>query len=110
MQSFRAEDCERAARRGFEFLYRFALRPRHLAEWGSDFLNSFDFISQSAADVALRRWARRSGNELARRWRRLHTSVPKDADAETIYDLLYGDLYAGRLGERDPAFKKRLRE
>lgn len=109
MRGYRAEECERAARRGFEFLYRFALRPRNFAEWGSDFLNSFEFIAQSAASAPLRRWGRAAGGELARRWRRLYTSVPADADAETLYHLAYGDLYAARLGARDAAFGKRLR-
>ena len=109
MQSFRPEECERAARRGFEFLHRFALRPRNFAAWGSDFLNSFDFIARSAASAPLRRWARAAGGELARRWRRLHTSIPSAADAETVYDLAYGDLYAARLGARDASFGKRLR-
>jgi hypothetical protein len=109
MRNFRAEECERAALRGFEFVHRFARRPRHFATWGSDFLNLFDFVARSPASPKLRRLGREAGRELARRWRRLHRSVRPDADAESVYDLLYGDLYARRLGEPDPALRGQLR-
>ena len=96
--------------RGAEFLLRFARRPRHFAEWGSDFLNYFYVVADTAADAALRRWARAEGSELARRWRRLNPSVAADADAEAVYDLAYGSHYADLLGVGDRALKRRLRE
>ena len=106
----RAEECGRAARRGAEFLLRFARRPRHFKEWGSDFLNYFYVVANTAADAGLRRWAREEGAGLARRWRELNPSVAEDADAEAVYDLAYGSLYADLLGVRDRAMKARLRE
>jgi len=107
-QGYRPEECGRAAWRGAEFLLRFARRPRHFAEWGSDFLNYFYVVSNTAADARLRRWARAEGAGLARRWRRLHPSVPADADAEAVYDLAYGSHYADLLGARDRALKSAL--
>jgi hypothetical protein len=102
-------ECARAARRGAEFILRFARRPRHFKEWGSDFLNYFYVVANTAADASLRRWARAEGVELARRWRALHPSVASDANADAIYDLIYGSLYADRLGARDLKMKARLR-
>jgi hypothetical protein len=67
----RKEECARAARRGFEFLLRFAREPRHFEEWGSDFLNYFYVVADTAADPALRRRGRMEGAKLARRWRGL---------------------------------------
>ena len=102
-------ECARAARRGAEFILRFARRPRHFDEWGSDFLNYFYVVANTAADAGLRRWARAEGSELARRWRALNPSVASDAEADVVYDLLYGSLYADLLGARDPRMKARLK-
>ncbi|HEX8499245.1 MAG TPA: hypothetical protein VF659_01545 [Pyrinomonadaceae bacterium] len=107
---YRPEECARAARRGAEFLLRFARKAGHFSEWGSDFLNYFYGVADAAADARLRRWAREAGAGLARRWRDLHPSVPADADAETLYDLTYGSLYSDLLGARDRAMKRALRE
>ena len=106
----RPEECGRAVRRGAEFLLRFARRPRHFKEWGSDFLNFFYVVGDAAADAGLRRWARAEGSELARWWRRLNPTVPEDADAEVVYDLAYGSRHADLLGARDPGLKARLRK
>ncbi|MBV9926339.1 MAG: hypothetical protein JOZ96_15070 [Acidobacteria bacterium] len=108
-QAYRSEECTRAARRGAEFVRRFARRPRHFADHGSDFLNYFYGIANSAADTSLRRWGREVGSEMARRWRELHPAVPTDADAEVVYDLVYGSLHADLFGFRDPRLKKELR-
>jgi hypothetical protein len=37
----RPEECERAVWRGVRLLPRFARRPSHFGDWGSDFLNYF---------------------------------------------------------------------
>ena len=108
-RGYRPEECGRAVRRGLAFLRRFARRPRHFREWGSDFLNYFYVVADTAADAHLRRRARAEGLELARRWRRLNPTIPDAADAETVYDLVYGSLYADLLGARRPGFKARLK-
>lgn len=109
-QGYRPDECARGVRRGAEFLLRFARARRHFAEWGSDFLNCFYVVADTAADASLRRWARAEGSELARRWRALNPSVAADADADAVYDLAYGSHYADLLGVRDRALKARLRE
>ncbi|HEX6183376.1 MAG TPA: hypothetical protein VFZ44_05645 [Pyrinomonadaceae bacterium] len=106
---YRPEECARAARRGAEFILRFARRPRHFKEWGSDFLNYFYVVANTAADASLRRWARAEGAELARRWRALNPSIEEDADADVVYDLVYGSLYADLLGARDAKLKALLK-
>ena len=108
-RSYRHEECKRAARRGFEFLLRFAREPRHFKEWGSDFLNYFYVVVDTAADADLRRRARTVGEQFARRWRRHHPSIPKRPDAESIFELAYGGLYADRPGVRDPKLKAQLK-
>ncbi len=102
-------ECARAARRAAEFLLRFARRPRHFREWGSDFLNYFYVVADTAADAPFRRWARAEGAELARRWRQINPAIPAEADAETLYDLAYGSHYADLLGARDRMMRARLR-
>ncbi|HEX7958146.1 MAG TPA: hypothetical protein VF508_14455, partial [Pyrinomonadaceae bacterium] len=105
----RPEECGRAVRRGVRFLLRFARRPEHFRAWGSDFLNYFYVVADTAADAALRRWARAEGLALARRWRSRNPAVAADADADAVYDLGYGSLYADLLGARDPALKAQLK-
>jgi hypothetical protein len=109
MRRFTNADRARAIRRGVDFLYLFASDPKNFEEWGSDLLGFFYLVATKPADDELRRAARRMGRELARRWRLANHTIPSDADAETINDLIYGSDAADRLGVRDAAFKKRLR-
>lgn len=99
----------RAVRRGLDFLYNFACEPYNFAECGSDLLNFFYLVATRAADVELRRAARRMGSERARHWRLDNPSIPENADAHALFNLLYGSDSADRLGFRDAALKNRLR-
>jgi len=99
----------RSARRGLDFLYRFACDPAHFAECGSDFVNFFHFVATRAADAEMRRVARRMGRERARRWRLDNPSVPAAADADDLFYFVFGADSADRLGLRDAAFKNQLR-
>ncbi|MFL6284067.1 MAG: hypothetical protein ACJ74Q_13075 [Pyrinomonadaceae bacterium] len=108
-RSHRPEECARAVRRGFEFLLRFARVPQHFEAWGSDFLNFFYVVADTAADAALRRRGRAEGVKLARRWRRRYHSIPEEPEAEDIYELIYGGLYAYRECARERGLKARLR-
>ena len=108
-QSHRHEECARAVRRGFEFLLRFAREPRHFEAWGSDFLNYFYVVADTAADADMRRRGREEGARLARRWCRSHPTIPEEPDAEDIYELIYGGLYAYRVCPRERGLKARLR-
>jgi hypothetical protein len=96
-------------RRGLEFVYGVARQPSHFAEHGSDLLNCFYFIASTSKDKALRRAAREMGRERAHVWRRDYAALPRDADAETVADFVFGSYAADRLGVRDPALKDQIR-
>jgi len=108
-RGYRTEECARAARRGFEFLLRFAREREHFEAWGSDFLNYFYVVADTAAFPDMRRRGREEGAKLARRWCRRNPSIPEEPDAEGIYELIYGGLYADRVCARDRRPKAKLR-
>jgi hypothetical protein len=89
---------DRAIRKGLEFIYQVACEPQNIADYGSDLLNCFYFISATSSDAWLRRTARRMGRERAQAWRRAFPSVPRKADADSIADLMHGAYAATRFG------------
>ena len=99
----------RAMQRGLRFIYATAVKPKHFAEYGDDYLWCFYTISNTAADPALKRVARTMGEERARAWRRLHPRVPADADANDISSLVFGSQAADQLGLRDGRMEDALR-
>ena len=108
MSMFKPVEREQAIRRGLEFIYRLACDPAHFAEYGSDLLNCFFFISTTSADTTLRRAARRMGRERARQWRLDYPRLPKTADADMILDFLHGSYAAHRLGLPDRVLKEEI--
>jgi hypothetical protein len=98
----------RAIRRGLDFIYDVARRPRHFAEYGSDLLSCFYFISHTSEEAWLRRSAREMGRERAHRWREINARIP--AGADSVIDLVHGTLSATGLGVPDKAFDQKLRE
>jgi hypothetical protein len=86
---------DRAIHKGLDFIYRLASDPQNIADYGSDLLNCFYFISATSSDAWLRRTARRMGRERARAWRRAYRALPRKADADTIADLMHG-AYAAK--------------
>src|SRR5437588_9770504 len=99
-----------AIQRGMEFIYRVAKRREHFAEYGSDLLGCFHYISLTSKDASLRRMTREMGRERARRWRRDNPRLPRDADADTIIDLIHGTLAATGLGVPDGVFDRQIRK
>ncbi|HXL67597.1 MAG TPA: hypothetical protein VN930_02400 [Xanthobacteraceae bacterium] len=99
----------RAMQRGLRFIYATAVKPKHFAEYGDDYLWCFYTISNTAADPALKRTARTMGEERARAWRRLHPRVPAGADANDISSLVFGSQAADQLGLRDGRMEDALR-
>src|SRR5436309_3048940 len=99
-----------AIRRGMEFIYRVAKRREHFAEYGSDLLGCFHYISLTSKDASLRRMTREMGSERARRWRRDNPRLPRDADADTIIDLIHGTLAATGLGVPGEALDQQLKK
>ncbi len=106
---FTTLDRARALRRGLRFIYRTSIDRRNFADYGSDYLWCFYSLSVAVQDEGLSRLARRMGVERARHWRRLHRSVPPDADAGTIADLAFGSDAADSLDVRDERLKEQIR-
>lgn len=99
----------RAVRRGLQFIYRTALVDKNFKEYGSDYLWCFYTLSVALKDPEMRRMARRMGLERARRWRRLHPTLPAGADAGIIADYAFGSDAADSLGLRDEKLKAEIR-
>lgn len=102
-------DRERALHRGLQFIYRTSLKARNFADYGSDYLWCFYTLSTVVEDERLRRMARQMGVERALHWRRLHRSLPPDADAGIIADFAFGSDAADGLGVRDERLKEQIR-
>lgn len=108
--SYSFDDRGAAIDHGLAFIYRIASDPVAFAEWGHDLLWCFYTIAATSRDWKLRESARRMGHERALVWRRIHSDVPANADADEFYDLVAGNDAAERLGVRDPAFRRQLLE
>jgi len=105
-----SDDVRRQAiRRGMDFIYRLARKRKNFAEYGSDLLSCFHFISLTSKDADLRRLAREMGRERAIRWRKNYPTLPPDADADTLIDLLYGTLAASGLGVPGEGLDRQIR-
>lgn len=98
-----------AIKRGLAFIYSTACIPEHFQSYGTDYLCCFYCISATSSDTDLRQMARTLGRELARRWRRDYSEIPRTADADDIAALVFGNDAADRLGVRDKLFKEQLR-
>lgn len=100
----------RAIERGLEFVFRTACDSENFAMYGYDYLCCFHCVASRSKDLNLRRIARKMGRERALQWRREHTKVPADADADAIAYLVLGSDSADRLGVRDSGLKEQIRE
>jgi hypothetical protein len=102
-------DRDRAVQRGFTFLYYFACNPGNFREYGSDLLSAFYNIAETSQNLKLSRTAWSRGHELAVEWRRIHPTVPADANANDVSDLVFGHDPAARLGAPDARMGMQLR-
>jgi hypothetical protein len=100
---------DEAITRGLEFIYRTARDPDNFSVYGFDYTFCLHWIAATSRDAALRRAARTMAVECARRWRVANPTVPPDADAETVAQMVFGGLSADRLGLRDAAFRREVR-
>lgn len=99
-----------AIKRGLAFIYQTACDPEYFYVHGSDYLCCFYCISATSSNPELRQMARVMGRERARHWRQQYSTVPHNAGADDVVDLLFGSDAACRLGVRDAAFKAQLRK
>lgn len=102
-------DRQRALSRAMRFIYRTSLNPKNFDEYGSDYLWCFYTLSRAVRDDTLRRMGHRMGVERALHWRRLHRSLPRDADAATIADFAFGSDAADGLDVHDERLKAQIR-
>ncbi len=102
-------DRDRAVHRGLAYIYRSASDPKNFSDWGHDLLWCFYTISATAKDPQLRQDAKRMGHERAEEWRRIHPTVPPEADADDVATLVFGSDAAERLGVPDARMKQALR-
>jgi hypothetical protein len=107
---FKASLRKGAVDRGIDFIYNVARDSETFAECGSNLLLFFYFTASTSADPDLKKKARRMAGECFRRWRRTHSSIPKDADASLVTDFVLGFCAAKRLGVSSDGLKKRLRK
>ena len=102
-------DRARAVARGLSYIYRTSLNRRNFAEYGGDYLWCFYTLAVAAHDEQLRQTARRMGVERALVWRRLHRTLPPNADAATITDYVFASDAADELDVRDDRLKEDIR-
>ena len=110
MASISSPQRNEAIHRGMEFIYRSACNSENFELYGHDYLCCFHCIASTSKDVKLRKLARKMGRERALQWRLDHPRIPVDADADDIAYFVLGADAADRLGVRDDAFKKQLRD
>src|SRR4051812_27259405 len=99
----------RAIQRGLAFIYKLTRVPRNFSEYGTDFLWCFYSLGSTAKDPWLRDNALKMGRERALVWRRQNRTVPPDAGADDIADLVFGYQSADALGFADANMLPRLR-
>jgi hypothetical protein len=105
---YTAGQRQRAIERGLNYIYATTKVPKHFADYGPDFLWCFFSLADSATDPWLKRNAMRMGRERARVWRRANPTVPPDADADDVADLVFGCHSADGLGITDPKMRAPL--
>ena len=99
-----------AIRRGIAFIYHSACYPENFQLYGHDYLCCFYCIAATSRDRDLRRTTRMLGQERARQWRKEHSSVSRNANANDITNLILGSDAADGLGVLDKVLKEQLRK
>lgn len=110
MSSYKAANREEAIRRGMDFIYGIALKPRHFAQCSDDLLYFFYHVALTARDRKLRKMARDMGKESFSRWRNKYHTFPRKSDPDTIIDYFHADSTAEQFGLRNNDLKRQLRE
>jgi hypothetical protein len=97
-----------AMMRALAYIDRSARVPGNFSEHGSDYVYCFYSIAATARDPELQAAARRSGIKSAARWAQAYETIPENADADEIADLVFGWLAASKLGQNDARIKPEL--
>lgn len=110
MRKSKALARDRAIRRGLEFIYRTACVEANFEDWGHDYLGCFHCVASTSKDAELSIRARELGQERARYWRLQNASVPRDANATMIVNLIFGAVAANYFGVHDKALTSKIRK
>jgi hypothetical protein len=86
-----------AVRRGFDFLCSAICEESAFQENGFDYLFTL-MVLLNSRDVRIRKGSREVGQYLSRKWVAQHPTVPSDADADTITELVFGSLSSHAFG------------
>lgn len=103
------EKCEKAIKRGLDFIYRRGSKPDAFDSYGSFLICCFALVGATSSDPNLRQLARSRAQKLARRWHRVHPLVPTEAGTELILDFVLVRYALSRLGVRDLPLKAQIR-
>jgi hypothetical protein len=107
---YTAAQRQRAIQRGLDYIYKVTRVKQNFDDYGADFLWCFHSLSATAKDPWLRDNALRMGRERARVWRRENPTVPAEADADDISDLVFGCHSADGLGITDAKMRPLLQQ
>jgi len=99
-----------AIERGLRFIYQTAKDPGNFAEHGEDYLWCLYSIGSTSRDPALSKTALEMGRERAAVWMRDYSTLPPNAGADEIANLVYGAYAAEQLGFPDPKLKEQIRQ
>jgi hypothetical protein len=110
MPTFKTAERKLAIRRGMDFIYSIARKPRQFAKCSDDLLYFFYHVGLTARDRGLRKMARDMGRESFSRWQNHYQSLPRKADPDTIIDYFHADSTAEQFGVRNKNLKRELRE
>ena len=103
-------DRTRALSRGLRYIYRIALNRRSFAQDAADYLWCFYTLSAAVQDENLKLMAHSMGVKRALDWRRLHRSLPRHADPDTIIEYAFASDAADSLGVPDESLKEQIRQ
>lgn len=89
-----------AVRRSFDFLCPAICDPQAFEAYGFDYLFSL-LISLNSRDAVIRQRAQEVGHTLSQKWVAQYSSIPPDADADTMAELVFGSLSVRQFGLTD---------
>ena len=103
-------DRARALSRGLRYIYRIALNRRSFSQDAADYLWCFYTLSAAVQYENLKLMAHSMGVKRALDWRRLHRSLPRHADPDTIIEYAFASDAADSLGVPDESLKEQIRQ
>lgn len=100
---------DRAIKRGLDFLYRIASKPKGFDSYGSLLICCFALVGATSRDTSLRQLARSLAQKLAKRWRRTNPVVPPDASTDLLLEFVMVSYALSRVGVRDAVLNEQIR-